>query len=198
MEPVQEIQSLVKKGVRRLNRFFYVGVVVGTVMGPCVLIAALIPALRQYMPGGEDVRGMMIFGGMMTLLFGIALVEQVFKYGKDQALVWGLRRSPRDIVWAYKEISEGRVQHRAGARGATVARYVHVCFHMANGKKVRVWLSEREADRLLELLETTFPHLSTGYSKELEAAYKQEPTSLRSNPRRVEGVKRVAGGVRMG
>jgi hypothetical protein len=196
MNNVDAIRSLVKKGTKKLNRFFYVGVVIGTLMGPLVLIASRVPAVQERM-SPEDLKWMTIFGGMMTLLFGIAIVEQLFKYGKDRALVWRLRHSPRDVVWAYKEISEGRIQHRTGGKGARVARYVHVCFHMIDGKKVIVWLNEREADRLMALLTATFPHLTLGYSEEIEAQYKRAPEQLRLNPQRVEGVKHVTGGVRM-
>lgn len=196
MNNVEAIQSLVKKGTRKLNRFFYVGVVIGIVMGPLVLVASLIPAWRERL-AGDDGTLMVIFGGGMTVLFGVAIVEQLVKYGNDQALVWRLRHSPRDIAWAYKEIREGRVQHRTGSKGARVARYVHVCFHMMDGKKVIVWLNEEEVDRLMELLKATFPHLTTGYSEEIEEEYKRAPESLRLNPRQVEGVKRATGSVRM-
>lgn len=196
MSTIEEIQSLVKKGTKKLNRFFYVGVVIGVVMGPLVLIASQIPAWRERL-AGDDPKWMFIFGGLMTVLFGVAIVEQLVKYGKDRALVWRLRHSPRDILWAYKEISEGRVQHRTGNTGARVAQYVHVCFHMMDGKKVIVWLSEGEADRLMGLLRATFPHWTIGYSEEIEEAYQEAPERLQLNPRHVEGVKRVTGGVRM-
>jgi hypothetical protein len=196
MSNVETIQSLVKKGTRKLNRFFYVGVVIGIVMGLLPLIASRIPAVRERM-APDDLQWMTIFGAVMTVLFGIAIAEQLVKYGKDRALVWRLRHSPRDVVWAYKEISEGRVQHRTGSKGARVARFVHICVHMIDGKKVIVWLSEEEADRLLALLKATFSHLSIGYSKEIEEDYKQAPESLRLNPRQVEGIKRSVGGVRI-
>ena len=196
MNNVEEIRALVKKGTRKLNRFFYVGVVIGIVMGPLVLVASRIPAWRERL-AGDDERLMVIFGGLMTVLFAVAIVEQLFKYGKDQALVWALRQSPRDIVWAYKEIREGRVQHRTGGRGARVARYVHVSFHMVDGKRVVVWLSEGEVDQLIELLKATFPHLTIGYSEEIDEDYKRAPERLRLNPRQVDGVKEATGGVRM-
>lgn len=196
MNNIEEIRSLVEKGTKKLNRFFYVGVVIGIVMGPLVLVASRIPAWRERL-AGDDERLMVIFGGLMTVLFGVAIVEQLFKYGKDRALVWALRQSPRDIVWVYKEIREGRVQARTGGRGARVARYVHACFHLVDRKKVIVWLSEREVDRLIELLKATFPHLTVGYSEEIEEEYKQAPERLRLNPRQVDGVKEATGGVRM-
>jgi hypothetical protein len=194
---MQEIESLVKKGTNRLNRFFYLGVVIGTVMGPLVLLIYSVPAWRQHLPDGENPTHAMLFGGLMTLLFGIALVEQFFKYARDRELLWKLRHNPRDIVWVYKEVREGRVQHRAGSQGALVARYVHVCFHMANGRKVTVWLSDVEANLLLTLVKNALPHASTGYSRELEEAYKETPTQLRFKPQHVAGVKRESGGVRM-
>lgn len=193
---VQEIKSLVEKGTKRLNKFFYVGVVVGVLMGPTVLIASLIPSVRDQVAKVDDPKNMLLFGGLMSFLFGVALIEQVFKYAKDRRLLWRLSKNPRDIVWIYKEISLGRVQHRARAKGAAVARFIHVCFHFVDGTKVLVWLNEAEADRLMELVRQELTHATIGYSPEIEQAYREKPSSLRATPRQVEGVKQVTGGVR--
>ncbi len=193
---VAEIKALVEKGTKRLNRFFYLGVVIGTLMGPTVLIAYFIPAVRDKVASVDDPQYMLLFGGLMTFLFGVALIEQVFKYAQDRRLLWRLSKNPRDIVWIYKEISLGKVQHRAGAKGATVARFIHVRFHFVDGAKVRVWLKEAEADRLMELVRQELTHATVGYSPEIEQAYQEKPSSLRATPRQVEGIKRVTGGVR--
>jgi hypothetical protein len=193
---VAEIKALVTKGTKRLNRFFYLGVVIGVLMGPTLLIASLIPTVRERVAGVDDPQNLVLFGGLMTFLFGVALIEQVFKYARDRRLLWRLGKNPRDIVWIYKEISLGRVQHRAGAKGAAVARFIHVCFHFVDGTKVLVWLNEAEADRLMDLVRQELTHATIGYSPEIEQAYQEKPSSLRAMPRQVEGVKQVTGGVR--
>jgi ribosomal protein L35AE/L33A len=196
-QDMQEMRELVKKGSAKLNRFFYVGLVVGLVMGILPLVASFIPAAREAVGvGAEDVTLMRIFGGGMTFLLGVAIVEQWVKHRRDTRVLSSLDDAGQ-IVWVYKEISTGKVQRRAGEQGATVARFIHVYFHMLDGSHALVWLSNAEADRLVALAARNYPHVTCGYSEEIERAYKQDPAALQAHPRRVDGVRRRSGGVRI-
>ena len=197
-QDVQEIQALVKKGSAKLNRFFYVGLVVGVVMGILPLVASFIPAAREAMGiAAKDVTIMRIFGGGMTLLLGVALVEQWVKHRRDTRVLASLDDAGQ-IVWVYKEISTGQVQRRAGEEGTMVARFIHVYFHLLDGSRALVWLSNAEAERLVALVARHYAHVTCGYSEEIERAYKQDPAALQAHPRRIDGVKKVSGGVRYG
>ena len=197
-QDVQEIRALVKKGSAKLNRFFYIGLVVGLVMGILPLSASFIPAAREALNvGAEDLTIMRIFGGGMTFLLGVAMVEQWVKYRRDTRVLSSLDDAGQ-IVWVYKEISTAKVQRRAGDKGATVARFVHVYFHLLDGSRALVWLSNAEAERLVALVARHYAHVTCGYSEEIERAYKQDPAALQAHPQRVDGVKKRSGGVRYG
>ena len=194
---IDEIRSLIQKGTRRLNKFFYAGVVIGTLMGPGVLIALQVPAVQMALKvDAANLQAGRIFGWGMTVLFAIAIVEQLAKARKNHQLVWLLKQSPRDVVWAYKEISTGRVRRRFGGRGIQVGTFYHIRFHLVDKKQVIVWLSEGEADRLMALVAAEFPYITTGYSEEIERVYKEDPLELRLNPRHVPGVKQTSASVR--
>jgi len=196
-QDVQEMRELVKKGSGKLNRFFYVGIVVGLVMGILPLVASFIPAAREALGvGGEDLTIMRIFGGGMTFLLGVAIVEQWVKHRRDTRVLSSLDDAGQ-IVWVYKEISTAKVQRRAGEEGATVTRFIHVYFHMLDGSHALVWLSNAEADRLVALVARNYAHVTCGYSEEIARAYEQDPGRLQAHPRRVDGVKKRSGGVRM-
>ena len=197
-QDVREIRALVKKGSSKLNRFFYIGLVVGLVMGILPLSASFIPAAREALgAGAEDLSIMRIFGGGMTFLLGVALVEQWVKHRRDTQVLASLDDAGQ-IVWVYKEISTGKVQRRAGDKGTTVARFIHVYFHLLDGRRALVWLSDAEAERLVALMARHYPHVTCGYSEEIERAYKQDPAALQARPQRVDGVKKRSGGVRYG
>lgn len=192
---IPEIIALVEKGSKRLNLFFYLGVMVGILLGPLLLLASVMPNVTGQMPS-SDLVSMRILGCAITVLFGLVIWEQFGKLQKDRRLLQVLEQKPDELVWVYKEVSVGRAQKRAGGRGAAVARFVHIYFHLFDGSGSKVWLPEPEADRLLNLVCQEFSLLSCGYSSELEQTYKKSPLALRSNPQRVDGVKRVTSGVR--
>jgi hypothetical protein len=191
---LREIRALVKKGAGRLNTFFYVGVVIGIVMGPLVLLGALVPGGPEFLqsPEGEPPFAI-IFGGGMTVLFGIALVEQYVKHRKDNRILFIITHSPQEIVWIYKEISKGEVTSSYGTSGAQVAQFIHVHFHLTDGTHHRVWLSDTDANHLIDLLHTTFPHISCGYEPHILEAYQHNPVTLRWDPHYSDTPREVTG-----
>ena len=190
---IQEIKILFRKGAKRLNKFFYVGVVIGIVMGPLVLLLAFVPGAAEALRIPADQRPYMIgFGAMMTLLFIVALVEQYVKFRKDTALIRLIEHNPEEIVWAHKSIGEARVSQSYASPGASVARFVHAHFYLLDGSKNLVWLSEAETDRLLHLVHTTFPHISCGYTDAIKQAYKRDPAALLRNPQYSEAAEKRA------
>jgi hypothetical protein len=88
------------------------------------------------------------FGIGMTILFGIAIVEQVNKVRQDRKLLASVVAHPEWIARFHKVVSEANLEGGA----ATVARFVHVHFFLRDGSRAKVWLPEPEADRLLGLL----------------------------------------------
>jgi hypothetical protein len=132
----------------------------------------------------------------MTLVFVAVIVEQYLKVRKDWRILAALDENGDAIAWVYKAISSGRVKSTPGGNGSTVARFTHVYFHLADGSSNKVWLRNREADRLISLVRDNFGGLSTGYSEDLEKEYKKGPAALQKAPRHVTGVKRVTSTVR--
>lgn len=85
---LQEINTLIVKGARRLNTLVDVGIVMGALMGPAVLIAASFPAVRETLVRHEARPQMMvIFAVGMTVLRGVASAEQWVKVRKDHTLL---------------------------------------------------------------------------------------------------------------
>jgi ribosomal protein L40E len=141
MNDLLEIEILVRKGARRLNSFFYVGVVVGVIMGPAVLILATVPSVREAVIAAEaGYNEMLIFGTGMTLLLGIASAEQWFKVRNDNKLLAALGENPHHIANVHKE--------------KTNETFIHVHFKLSDGTRTKVWLQEPDADRLFALLNT--------------------------------------------
>ncbi len=139
---LQEINTLIAKGARRLNTFFYVGLVMGVVIGPAVLIAASLPIVRETLVRHEASPQMMvIFGVGMTVLLGIASIEQWGKVRKDRKLLAAFGANPHRIVEVRKE--------------TTNEAFTHVHFRMRDGTRAKVWLEEPDADRLVALLTAT-------------------------------------------
>jgi hypothetical protein len=135
----------------------------------------------------------MIFGGGMTLLFGVALIEQYGKYRKDNRLLSIITHSPQEIVWVYKEISKGEITSSYGTSGTQIAQFIHVHFHLTDGTHHLIWLSEANADHLIDLLHRTFPHISCGYAPHIQEAYRRDPIALRRAPHYSDAVREVKG-----
>ncbi len=174
--------------------FFYIGVVIGIVMGPLVLIGALVPGGPAFLQSPEDEPPFaIIFGGGMTLLFGVALVEQYHKHRRDNRILSIITHSPQEIVWIYKEISKGEVTSSYGTSGAQVAQFTHVHFHLTDGTHHLVWLSDADANRLIDLLHATFPHISCGYEAHIQEAYQRDPVALRWDPHYSDTPREITG-----
>jgi hypothetical protein len=142
MTDPQEIKTLIAKGAQRLNTFFYVGLVMGALMGPAVLIAASIPAVREAVAGREaNPQLMVVFGVGMTVLLGVASAEQWVKVRKDRELLEAVSANPHRIVEVRKE--------------TTNETFTHVHFRMRDGTRAKVWLEEPDAQRLVALLTVT-------------------------------------------
>ena len=149
-DTLQEIENLLKQGTRELNAFFYVGVVLGLVMGPLVLAASFVPAIRGVIAAGENDPGIMrAFGVGMTVLLGIASVEQYIRVQKDKKVLSALARNPQKIVAVHKETSRAI----EGKTRAAVARFTHVYLSLEDGTQSKVWLPDTDATRLIDLLQ---------------------------------------------
>jgi hypothetical protein len=149
-DTLQEIESLLKQGAKRLNAFFYVGVVLGLVMGPLVLVTSFVPAVRDVIATGENDLGIMrAFGVGMTVLLGIASVEQYVRVQKDRKVLSALARNPQKIVAVHKETSRA-IEEKTGA---VIAKFTHVYLSLEDGTQSRVWLPDKGANRLIDLLQ---------------------------------------------
>jgi ribosomal protein L40E len=98
----QEIKHLMQKGAGHFSNLFYIGVVIGLVMGPGLLIAAAIPAVRSALDT-TNYRAMLFLGIGMTVLLGVATVEQVVKVRKNSALLATLGAHPHRIAQIRKQ-----------------------------------------------------------------------------------------------
>jgi hypothetical protein len=194
---VKEIKALVKRGARKLDVLFYIGAASGILFGPLVLIASFIPAVTTPRHiDGSNLTIMRIFGGAMAALLGWAIAEQYVKWRRDNRLLALLDENPGEITWVYKVVSTGTIQGTPGGTKRTVARFIHVHFHLLDGSDHKVWLQEREADRLVALVENNFPNVSTGYSADMEEEYNKSPSALKEHPRHTPEAKNVASGIR--
>jgi RNA polymerase subunit RPABC4/transcription elongation factor Spt4 len=150
MDTLREIETLIGRGAKRLNAFFYVGVVIGLVMGPLVLAASFVPSVRETIAAGEnDLAIMRIFGVGMTVLLGIASVEQYVKVRRDKKVLSTLARNPQKIVAMHKETNKAT----AGRAGGTIASFTHVYLTLKDGTQSKVWLPNADANRLIDLLQ---------------------------------------------
>lgn len=196
-EGLRQIRALVKKGSRRLNGPFYLGVLAGTLLGPLLLIASLIPAVTDTL-GMErrDITIMTVFGAIMTVLFALAIGDQIIKARRDQVLLRALKSEPGWLVWAYQEVRVGPRRRFPLGLGQGGGRYVHIRFCMLDKSESKVWLSIPEAEQLLGLVAAHLPHVSVGYSRELEKQYQRDPAGLKASPQRVKGAKEIATTIR--
>lgn len=149
-DTLQEIENLLKQGAKGLNAFFYVGVILGLVMGPLVLVASFVPAVQDVIAAGENDLGIMrAFGVGMTVLLGIASVEQYVRVQKEKKVLSALARDPQKIVAVHKETSRA-IERKTGA---AVARFTHVYLSLEDGTRSKVWLPDKDATRLIDLLQ---------------------------------------------
>jgi hypothetical protein len=149
-DTLQEIENLLKQGAKGLNALFYIGVVLGLVMGPLVLVASFVPAVRDVIAAGENDPGIMrAFGVGMTVLLGIASVEQYVRVQKDRKVLSALARDPQKIVAVHKETNRA-IERKPGA---AVASFTHVYLSLEDGTQSKVWLPDKNADRLIDLLQ---------------------------------------------
>ncbi|MBN1976514.1 MAG: hypothetical protein JW918_03855 [Anaerolineae bacterium] len=149
-DTLQEIESLLKQGAKGLNTFFYVGVVLGLVMGPLVLVASFVPAVRDVIAAGENDPGIMrAFGVGMTMLLGIASVEQYVRVQKDKKVLSALARKPQKIVAVHKETNRA-IERKTEA---AIAKFTHVYLSLEDGTQSKVWLPDTDANRLIDLLQ---------------------------------------------
>lgn len=196
-EGMRRIRALARKGSRRLNRFFYLEVVIGVLLGPLVLIGSLIPAVTDlFGMARSDITIMTVFGGIMTVLSAVAIGDQIVKARRDAVLLAALEGEPGWLVWAYKEARVGRLRRLPFGIGWGAGRFVHVRFCMLDSSESKVWLSVPEAEQLLELVAQHLPHVTCGYSRELEKLYQKDPAALKKSPQRTKGSKELSTTVR--
>lgn len=151
MNKLQEIQALVQKGAKKLDAFFYAGVLLGMVMGPLVILVAIVPGIRNRLGSlGETPGVMLAFGVGMTVLLGWACIEQWVKVNKDQRLLALIGENPQQIVKIFKETRAARV--RSTHQG--FAHFAYVNFHLQDGTQTKIWLDAPDAERLITLLTT--------------------------------------------
>jgi hypothetical protein len=200
MSKKDRIKELITKGSKKLDWFFYAGVLMGILFGPVVLVSSFIPSVKEMVVanGANELLYMRIFGGFFTFMMPIVLIEQYNKKKGDNSLIKSLEDGFDDVVWVYKEVSTAKYsQVASSSSGATVARYYHAHFKFVNGKDVLIWLSEKEVDQLIALIRDEYKNISLGYNEDLLKLFKKDPTELKINPKRVESVrKRTARNVR--
>ncbi len=192
MNKKERLKELILKGSKKLDWFFYAGVVMGIVFGPVVLLSSFIPSISAAVGanGANELLYMRIFGGFFTFMMPIILVEQFNKKKKDNSLIHSLESGFDDVVWVYKEISTAKYSSvSSSSSGATVARYYHAHFKLLNGKDVLIWLSEKEVDQLIGLIKEEYENISLGYNEELQRLFEKDPIELKINPKRVDSTK---------
>lgn len=184
-----EIRELIQRGSNKLNKFFYVAVVIGIVLGPGVLLAYFIPSVRNSMDA-ENARYLLYLGIGATVLFAGVLIEQWNKHRKDNIILQQIKSGMKQVAWVYKEVSGGAVRTTSAGPTNQVAQFTHVYFNLLDGSNTFVWLNSADADRLIELLKESYPDISYGYTQELEQSYRQQPIALKNSPLQVSDVKR--------
>ena len=195
-QQLDEIITLAEQGTRRLNKFFYVGMVCGLILGPLTIWATYNQTALDFLDLNteRDTQMARIFGIVMSGLFLLAIGEQWIKVRKDRKLIKALRHHPEKLAWVYKEISTGEVRKQSSGARHKVATFYHAYFHLVDGSRTLVWLNEAGIDRLIALVVANFANVTVGYNEKLLQEYQNTPASLRKNPRRVDGVKRVTSG----
>jgi len=130
----------------------------------CYVVAGIFFAIRL---GGGPPR-MIVFGAILTAIGAWfhflarrdPLAHEVFRV---------LRDTPQDIVWAYVHVQR--------QRGSKVRS--SVMLGLTNGRKLDVGATIGNEGELLEAFGRVLPWATVGHSPELEATFRQSPSSLR-------------------
>jgi hypothetical protein len=146
---LEELETLLRKGRSPLPALFYIGLVMGIVMGPTVLIAATIPVVQEAVAEAEANPDLMVpFGLGMTVLLGIAVVEQWVKVRKNRKMLATFAEHPHRIAGVRKkDLEDGTTR-----------------FYLYQGEDAwaRIRLEEGDARRLVGLL-TAVPIIFSPY-----------------------------------
>jgi hypothetical protein len=76
-------------------------------------------------------------------------VEQYVRVQKDRKVLSALAHNPQKIVAVHKETSRA-IERKTGA---SVAKFTHVYLSLEDGTQSKVWLLDKDANRLIDLLQ---------------------------------------------
>lgn len=179
----ESIRKLLLKGMRKLDLLYYIGIIVGLLLGPLIVISSYIPAVTDIVAQSASDHAIMRYLGIgMTILLSLATFEQIAKKATDRYVLTSIDNGFADVVWIFKEGSTIKYRGISASKGTPVARYTHVNIMFAEGKHIKIWLNEAESDQLITLIKRNFNNISTGYSNNTVKMYKENPMSLKMKP----------------
>lgn len=191
---ILELEQLLKKGAQKLNVLNVIGLLCGLIMGPAAVLFLSNPVWVANSPiplSANDLRGCTIFSYVICLVVVAGFVEQGYKLYRDRRLFNTIFYGQKEMVWAYKEISTAKVRHTGSS--TQVGQFTHICFNFTNHSSALIWLSDPEADRVLQLVHHIWPDVTIGYTAEIEQAYHTDPESLWATPRFSSEPRRTSG-----
>jgi DNA-directed RNA polymerase subunit RPC12/RpoP len=137
MDHLQEIRALMQKGTGAPpGKLFYLGIVIGIVMGPTLLVAATLPSVRESLDQA-NFRSMIWLGIGMTVMLGVTLVDEGVKAWKNRKRLNLLGEHPHRIAHIHRKSRGEKAQLEFGL-------YDRIFAH--------ILLERRDAHRLHTLL----------------------------------------------
>lgn len=188
------ISKLIKKGIRRYKIAYYIGLILGLILGPGVVLAYIFIDLNEVFPGEDQSVYMLVFGIVFSVLFLVMVYEQSKRVSKYGRLIQAINGVGNKLVWVYKMVSHASY----GSTPATayrVATFNFAVLALQDGTILEIGLPEQEVEELLHLISQNFSDISVGYSKDWERLYKDDPKVFSSEIRgeKVEASKEFHG-----
>ena len=114
-----------------------------------------------------------VFGALFAA-FGLAIGRLAYTMRNPERapVVTLVKERPQEVAWIYVQ------QIDSQAAGVSVRKTHNVKVANVDGKTYTLAVASDQIEGLLTLLSQASPQAAGGYSKELEAQYKQEPRSV--------------------
>lgn len=161
--------------IKKSGKIFLIAGIVMGIIGLFLLYVSV-----YEVPGSNPGIGNLVVFYLMTLLFlfvGIALIRSGFNRLKPEKspLIRLIKERPSEIVWIYHHRVLGRYQKSSDPNAGTF-------FLDIRTDKRKHFSAAIKKDHLMEvfdLLQTTLPKVTFGYSQELMQKYYRDPNLLR-------------------
>lgn len=138
--------------------------IIFAVVGCVCIISSL------FITSTEGLRGFLLVLSVIMILVGV--INTYYYQSRRVDLPRLLAEDPQQIVWIYRQVNTGAVS------GIQVAQFQFIVFGLRNKRRVPVRLPASAINLLLEEIPIYLPHVTLGYSRDIEKAFRENPDAL--------------------